>query len=86
MGKRRLKRPKSFLLHSVTSRGNLLVRKDALLCSSRVWYQIGDFILFLFYLFIFGCVESSLLHMGFLFVAMRRLLIVVASLVAEHGL
>ena len=45
--------------------------------------------------FIFGCVGSLLLRVGFfsscgeeglLFVAVRRLLIAVASLVAEHGL
>ena len=50
--------------------------------------------LFLFiYLFIFGCIVSSLLHAGFscserglLFVALHGLLIAVASLVAEHGL
>ena len=46
-----------------------------------------------FYLFIFGCAGSWLLHAGFLqlrergllFIAMHRLLIVVASLVVEHG-
>ena len=47
------------------------------------------------YLFIYGCVGSSLLRAGFLFscgesgllfVAVRGLLIVVAPLVAEHGL
>ena len=54
-------------------------------------------VLFLFiYLFIYlGCVVSSLLCTGFLsscgerglpFVAVRELLIAVASLVAEHGL
>ena len=45
-------------------------------------------------LFIFGCVGSSLLcvafsscgERGLLFVAVRGLLIVVASFVAEHGL
>ena len=46
-------------------------------------------------LFIFGCFGSSLLHesflsicgeRGLLFVAVHGLLIVVASLVAEHGL
>ena len=49
---------------------------------------------FLMNLFIFGCVGSSLLRVGFsscserglLFVAVRGLLIAVASLVAEHGL
>ena len=49
---------------------------------------------FFFYLFIFGCVGSSLLRAAFsscgerglLFVAVRGLLIAVASLVAEHGL
>ena len=49
----------------------------------------------LFYLFIFGCVGSSLLcawafsscgERGLLFVAVLGLLIAVASLVAEHGL
>ena len=47
-----------------------------------------------FYLFIFGCAGSLLLHRlfsscdkwGLLFVTVLRLLIVVASLVAEHGL
>ena len=46
------------------------------------------------YLFIYGCVGSLLLHAGFLylqrvgllFVAVLGLLIVVAPLVAEHGL
>ena len=57
----------------------------------------GSFFFFfinLFILFIFGCVGSSLLCTGFsscgewglLFVAVRGLLIAVASLVAEHGL
>ena len=46
----------------------------------------------LFNLFIFGCIGSLLLHAGFLqlrgllFVVVRGLLIVVASLVAEHRL
>ena len=50
--------------------------------------------IYLFYLFIFGCVGSSLLCAGFpscgewgpLFVVVRELLTEVASLVAEHGL
>ena len=51
--------------------------------------------LFLFHYFInFGCAGSSLLgklffspgELGLLFVAVRRLLIAVASLVVEHGL
>ena len=60
------------------------------------FFFFNKFILFiyLFYLFIFGCVGSSLLRAGFsscsewgpLFIAVRGLLIVVASLVAEHGL
>ena len=46
-------------------------------------------------MYFFGCFGSSLLHVGFfsscgkrelLFVTMCELLIVVASLVAEHGL
>ena len=51
---------------------------------------------FLLYIYIFGCVGSSLLHVGFffsscgerglLFIAVHGLLIVVASLVVEHGL
>ena len=50
------------------------------------------FLIYLFYLFIFGCVGSSLLafsscgERGLLFVAVRRLLIAVAFLVAEHEL
>ena len=59
-------------------------------------YHIGIFLSFFFkkniYLFIYGCVGSSLLRVGFscgeqglLFVAVRRLLTAVASLVAEHG-
>ena len=48
----------------------------------------------LIYLFIFGCIGSSLLYAGFsscgkqglLFIVVRGLLIVVASLGAEHGL
>ena len=54
-------------------------------------WQVDSFF-FLIYLFIyFGCVESWLLHVGscgewgLLFVAVRGLLIGVASLVAEHG-
>ena len=56
---------------------------------------MGIFFFFSFvYLFIFGCVGSLLLHVGFLscgergllFVAMRGLLIAVASPVVEHGL
>ena len=51
--------------------------------------------MYLFYLFIFGCIGSSLLQAGFLsscgergllFFAVRRLLIAVASLVVEHRL
>ena len=50
--------------------------------------------IYLFYLFIFGCVGSSLLCAGFsscseqglLFVAVRGLLIAVASLVVELGI
>ena len=49
--------------------------------------------LFIYYLFIYGCVGSSLLHAGsscgewgLLFIAVRGLLIAVAPLVAEHGL
>ena len=54
-------------------------------------FSISFFFFNLFYLFIFGCVRSSLLHAGFLqlaasrgllFVAVRGLLIPVASLVA----
>ena len=40
---------------------------------------------FLFYLLIFGCTESSLLHMGFSLVVVCGPLSAVASLV-EHGL
>ena len=51
----------------------------------------GRVLFILFYLFIFGCVGSSLLssscgEQGPLFVAVCGLLIVVAFLVAEHGL
>ena len=49
--------------------------------------------LFFIYFFIFGCVASSLLCVGFscgeqglLFVVVRWLLTAVASLVVEHGL
>ena len=45
--------------------------------------------LFIFYIFIFGCIGSSFLCMGeqgLLFIVVRGLLISVASLVAEHGL
>ena len=51
-------------------------------------------IFFFINLFIFGCIRSSLLHVGFslvtasgglLFIVVRRLLIAVASLVVEHG-
>ena len=46
------------------------------------------FLIYLFYLFIFGCVWafSGCGEQGLLFVVVRRLLIVVASLVVEHGL
>ena len=58
------------------------------------WYSLFFFLKSIIYILI-GCVRSSLLHTGFfsscgewrlLFVAVRRLLIVVASLVAEHRL
>ena len=57
---------------------------------SSVFLVFKKFIYFIY----FGCVGSSLLHVGFssfgewrlLFIALRRLLIVVASLVAEHRL
>ena len=72
----------------------------------NTWFDSGFFlkfsvVLFLFifllkllYLFIFGCVGSSLLCTGFslvvasggFFVVMRGLLVAWASLVAEHGL
>ena len=69
---------------------------------SHVWLNIGmrellwgdgNLINFI-YFFIFGCVGSSLLsgafsscgERGLLFVAERRLLIALASLVAEHRL
>ena len=53
-----------------------------------------NFLFILFYLFVFGCVWSLLLHMAFsscgeqglLFVAVRWLLIVVVSLAVEHRL
>ena len=58
--------------------------------------ELGFLHLFYFiYLFIFGCVGSSLLcarafsscgERGLLFIGVRGLLIAVASLVAEHGL
>ena len=56
----------------------------------RTWV----FLFFILFIFIFGCVGSSSLHgllsscgkRGLLFVAVRGLLIVVASLVAEHRL
>ena len=57
--------------------------------------QVLFFLFFLIYLFIFVCIGSLLLHAGFLsscdeqgllFVAVHGLLIVVASLVEEHGL
>ena len=52
------------------------------------------FVFFNLFIFIFGCVGSSLLHAAFsscskrglLFIVVCRLIIVVASLVAEHGL
>ena len=56
--------------------------------------SIEFFFINLFYLFIFGCIGSLLMHMalsscgkwGLLFVAVCGLLIAVASLVAEHRL
>ena len=59
-----------------------------------VLFFLELFFLNKFYLFIFGCVGSSLLRglfsscgeRGLLFLEVHGLLIVVASLVAEHGL
>ena len=45
-----------------------------------------QFFFFNIILFIFGCAGSSLLHGGSCLVAVRRLLTVEASLVAEHRL
>ena len=66
------------------------------LCSGFYFFNFFIIILkiYLFYLFIFGCVGSSLLRRAFsscgerglLFVAVRGLLIASASLVVEHGL
>ena len=55
---------------------------------------IKVFFFLIFIYFIFGCVGSSVLHAGFLqlwragatLIAVRWLLIAVASLVAKHGL
>ena len=60
----------------------------------KVGLQIFIYLFLNLFIFIFGCVGSSLLRWAFsscserglLFVAVRRLLIAVASLVAEHGL
>ena len=57
------------------------------------WCHCNSFFFKNFYLFIFGCSGSSLLHRfslvaasrGYFLVAVLRLLIVVASLFAEHG-
>ena len=57
-----------------------------------VLFFLNKFIYFIY--FTFGCIGSSLLRAGFLscgergllFVAVRGLLIAVASLVVEHGL
>ena len=78
---------------------NILLRKFALAEGSPCIKPYVDcFLFFLFkknvciYLFIFACVGSSLLRAGFrgerglLFVAVRGLLIAVASLVVEHRL
>ena len=63
-------------------------------CISPSFLFMAEFF-FKFYLLIFGCVGSLLLCAwlslvavsgGLLFVAVRGLLITVASLVAEHGL
>ena len=59
-----------------------------------VYIFFQDFFKIYFILFIFGCVGSLLCarafsscgERGLLFVAVHRLLIVVASLVVEHGL
>ena len=70
---------------------------DSYFSTSKWYYFQDDFFLkvnYLFYLFIFGCVGSSLLRVAFSLVAANRLLflvvlgllIAVASLVAEHGL
>ena len=62
---------------------------SSMVCSGECYMCV-----FFFNLFIFDCVGSSLLHAGLLllrragvlFIAARGLLIVVASLVGEHGL
>ena len=55
--------------------------------------KIHFFCFFVCFIFIYGCIGSSLLHVGFscgewwlLFIAVCRLFTVVASLVVEHGL
>ena len=75
------------------------VVSDGLERKGNVWTTVpcshGEEQSLWFYLFIFGCVGYSLLRAqafsscgqwGLLFVAVRGLLTVVASLVAEHGL
>ena len=61
----------------------------------KISLVVKYFIYLFIYLFIFGCVGSSLLYaqafsscgeQGLLFVSVCRLLIAVASLVAEHRL
>ena len=63
-------------------------RKQALLCLSFFFFLINLFILFLAALGLRCCARafSSCGERGLLFVAVRGLLIAVASLVAEHRL
>ena len=69
----------------------LTICKSQMLCKQ---YSIFKKINLFIYLLIYGCVGSLLMHAGFLylqrvgqlFVAVRGLLIAVASLVVEHRL
>ena len=59
-----------------------LFQRHGLIPSPSFFFLINLFV----YLFIFGCVGSSLLPWAFSSCGEQGLLIVVASLVAEHGL
>ena len=95
--------PATPLVFSSEMRSHFFPNTDRLriLWVSKSWFLLASqfFFFFLIYLFIFGCIRSSLLGLsccmqafstwgerGLLFVAVHGLLIVVASLVAEYGL
>ena len=74
---------------------NIFLRLKLKIANMYIPLTICSALVFCLFVCLFGCVGSLLLHAGFLsscgeqgllFVVVRGLLIVVASLVAEHGL